>query len=258
MRDGLRMQVDTASWIEWNVFFWGAYDARLRDFLSGSLDPSGTAIDVGANVGAHALAMARATPRGRVLACEPNPTVAGRLRANVALNGLSNVSVHEVAVGEVEGSASLTVPGAQESNQGTARLSTGTAVPGSIEVPVVTLDVLAEAAGLDRLDLIKIDVEGLDMAVLRGAERALRRWRPLLVFEYDRSSWEAAGYDLAMALGWLEDHGYRHFGALGPRGLAELVSEAPEAKNIVALAEPIAWHRAATMQAPPPRSPSLR
>lgn len=237
LRDGLRFHVDTASWIEWNLFFWGAYDARLRDFLGSALAPSATAIDVGANVGVHTLAMARAVRGGRVVACEPSPAVVERLRANVALNGLANVTVEPVAVSDRRGDVTLAVPAPGESNQGTARVMRDPGAPGSVTVPAVTLDSLVESAALDRVDLIKIDVEGLDTAVLRGASGMLARWRPVLVFEYDPRSWGEAGYELSSTLRMLEEAGYRHFAALGAGGLAQLGSGPPESKNIVASGE---------------------
>lgn len=239
LRDGLHFHVDTASWIEWNLFFWGAYDARLRGFLEQSLTPGATAIDVGANVGVHTLAMARTVGEGRVVACEPSPTVVRRLRANVALNELANVTIEEVAVGDEPGHVTLTLPAPEESNQGTARVTIDPPSPESVTVSAVTVDGVVESAALDRVDLIKIDVEGLDAAVLRGASATLARWRPLLVFEYDSHSWGEAGYELASTLSLLREAGYRHFAALAPGGLVPFGSNPPAGKNIVASAEPL-------------------
>ena len=215
--DGVRVHVDTASWIEWNLFFWGAYDARLRDFLGTSLAPGDTAVDVGANIGVHTLAMARAVGSGRVVACEPSPPVLERLRANLDLNGYAHVTVAPVAVSDQPGEVSLALPGAGESNQGTARV---TREPGgtTVNVPAVTVDSLVESEGLDRVALIKVDVEGLDAAVLQGAAGTLARWRPRLVFEHDRAGWAAAGHELPATLRVLEGGGVQALRVPGEPG----------------------------------------
>ena len=108
-------------------------------------------------------------------------------------------------------------------------------------VPAVTVDALVQSMGLDRVDLIKSDVEGLDGAVLEGAARTLARWRPRLVFEHDRGAWAAAGYELERTIRMLESAGYRHFAALGGRGLVRFDPAEPAGKNVVASAEPLGW-----------------
>ena len=141
-----------------------------RRLFTGLLRPGMSVVDVGANIGYYAL-MARQSvgPEGRVVCFEPEPTNAAELRRNIAESGFTNVTVVEAAVGGERGSAKLLL-----GLNGT--LATG---EGEIEVPVVTVD----AAMTSRVDLIKVDVEGFEGHVLRGAEGVIRADRPILFVE---------------------------------------------------------------------------
>ena len=140
------------------------YDDML--FTARFLKPGDLMIDVGANVGLYSLLAAAQVGEGRVIALEPHPLAADRLRENVALNGLRNVDVQAVAVGATPGFARLT-----------AHLDTTNYIVlegsprDSISVPVVALDSVVEAG--QTVALVKIDAEGFESAVLAGASRLL-------------------------------------------------------------------------------------
>lgn len=233
---GLRMRLDPRSLIEWEVLFTG-YEPEVRELLTRALRPGATALDVGANCGAHALVMAAACSPGRVVACEPNPVLRERLEANLALNSLDNVSVRGWAIAAEPGSASLQVP-RDPVHTGGASLLTGVhehlrdAL--QVEVEAVTLDGLVEREALDCVDLVKIDVEGLEAAVLEGGRALLRRDRPVLSFEYTKPWWAAAGRSLEAVLTELESFGYE-CRMVTWRGLRAIPARAPERMNVWAV-----------------------
>src|SRR5438309_1113629 len=168
---GLRMRLDPRSLIEWEVLFTG-YEPEVRELLRRSLGPGSTAIDVGANAGAHTLVLAAACgPHGRVVACEPNPVLRERLQANVELNGLRNVHVLPFALGATAGSAVLHVP-TDPVHTGGASLVAGVHEhlrdATAVEVEVTTLDELVAREGLAPVRLVKVDVEGLEAGVIAG------------------------------------------------------------------------------------------
>lgn len=140
-----------------------------------------TVVEVGANIGTHTVFFARHVgPSGHVLAFEPQRVVFQTLCANVALNSLTNVQCYQQAVGESPGT--LLVPPvdyAQDNNFGGLELGFWTA---GEPVPVVTLDSL----DITQLHLLKIDVEGMEHAVITGAAETLQRCRPILYVENDR------------------------------------------------------------------------
>ena len=138
-------------------------------FVLRYLRSTDTFVDVGANVGIYSLLAARAVPQGQVLAFEPNPVAAERMRKNLRLNRLDNVMLRATALGSRAGSASLT-----------ARLGPGDhiALGQSSEVETIAVSMTTLNAAVDRtapVSLVKIDVEGFEVEVLRGATDLLAR-----------------------------------------------------------------------------------
>jgi FkbM family methyltransferase len=182
--EGLVFPVDRGTLIGWSVHFFGTYEPEVRAALS-RLQPGEVAVDIGANVGWHTLLMAaRVGPRGHVYAFEPNPSTRGRLRAAVEANALAQVSVDPRAVADSPQPRAFEAPDAGHVWDGTGRL-TGDAGPAGVEVPCTTLDEFTAERRLATLTLVKIDVEGWELAVLRGARRVLTTLRPRIIFEFD-------------------------------------------------------------------------
>ena len=234
--DGALVSLSTASWVEWRTFFFGEYEPELAQVLRRHLRVGDVAIDVGANVGFHSLTMAGLVgPSGHVIACEPNPSVAIRLRRNLALNRERRITPLAVAVSDREGAVDLAVPAASDSNQGRANLGTGRGEGWScVTARAVTIDSLVEELALTSVSLIKIDVEGFEPAVLRGASGVLLRHRPTLVFEYTRSYWHELGASLAGVREYLADHGYERLYSLTRRGV-EPLGDDPSDGDLIAL-----------------------
>jgi FkbM family methyltransferase len=170
-------------------------EAKLLVQLCG---PGDTVIDVGANIGAHTIALSkRVGPEGFVYAFEPQRVVFQLLCANVALNGLTNVECVHAVCGPTPGEELLPdVRYDVRANFG----SFGQAYFGSgRRVRRVTLDDYAEAA---RIALVKIDVEGMESAVIAGAGNLIGRHRPLLYVENDRPEKSPALIAQILALGY--------------------------------------------------------
>lgn len=138
-------------------------------------------LDVGANVGCTALLfgeLARA-----VHAFEPSPTTYGFLADNIAQSGLTNVRVHNLGLGAESGTLTLSWSPTNRSggfirnpDEGFPRLEDET-------VQVRTLDDMVDNLGLSQVDFIKIDVEGFEGEVLKGAQRTLARFQPVVLLE---------------------------------------------------------------------------
>ena len=205
----------------------GAYCEDEVRLLQALLRPGATALDAGAHVGPHTLPMARAVgPAGRVFAFEPQPHLFRLLCGNLALNGLAQAEPVEAALGAAQGDvARPDVDYFRPGNFGAVALGTG-----PHRVPVLTVD------GLDLADcrLIKIDVEGMEAAVLDGARATIARCRPALYVENNRRDRSPALIgrllDLGYACWW---HPARYGAAADslwelnmvalPRAVAELV-----------------------------------
>lgn len=235
--DGLMIHVNTASHIEWYIFFYGYYEPEIVELLSRLTRPGFVAIDVGANIGCHSLVMARRVGgTGRVLAVEPNPLVRERLRSNVSLNRLENVELECCALSDSVGSAILHRPQQHTSNQGTASLHLARTLEGAVLEPVecLTLDELVRRTKLARVDVIKIDTEGNDLGVLLGAEQTIRSCRPHIVFEFDEAYWHASGSMFSTAEALFRRMNYRLYSIKG-RQLAPIRSDMPPSANILAV-----------------------
>jgi FkbM family methyltransferase len=183
------------------VLFHGGYEDREIAALCALVGPGTAVLDVGANIGLSALELARATgPKGKVIAFEPQPDTAARLKANLDANGAGNVEIVTAAVGAASGSVTF-----HESAQPT--LSSASVVPPelvrSFEVPITTLDTVWLQAGSPRVSALKIDVEGGELAVLDGATKLLSSEHPAILLE----AWGAAQRAPIDAL--LEAAGYR-------------------------------------------------
>lgn len=206
------MDLDSRSWIDWNVLFRGGFEPRLASVMKRLAVEGAVAFDIGANIGVHSLTLARAVGAGgRVLAFEPNPPVRRVLTRNLALNRLDQVIVFECALGSEAGKMELRVPdpaSPEASNPGLASLVALETAHHLVRVPVRTVDQIVDDVGLDRVDLVKIDVQGYEYDVLLGMRDTLNRFSPALIFEYDEWPWQQGGRSLAQVCGLLGDAGY--------------------------------------------------
>ena len=160
---------------------YGEFSEGEAFFFRQLIKPDWTVLDVGANHGAHTIALANAKT---VHAFEPQRILFQILCANVALNALANVYTHQVAVGRTLGVVNVPVLDyTQYANFGALAMG-GT---GGEQVPLVTLDSL----NLD-CQFIKIDVEGMEGDVIAGAEGIIREHQPVLYLENDRPDKSAA------------------------------------------------------------------
>jgi len=188
-----------------------ALKARFRDqsvefgVIRRHLQPSDIACDIGANKGSFIYWLSSWCRTGRVIAFEPQPELARRLETICRVIGLDNVKVEARAVYSHSGVQDLFVP---RGHQPGASLNRGAAEGESFEilsVPVVSLD---EYFGEhDKVGLLKIDAEGAEFEILKGAERILRRHAPLLVFECENRHLTRG--DVGDVFAYLEGLGYR-------------------------------------------------
>jgi FkbM family methyltransferase len=213
--EGYAFPVDPGTLLGWNVHFFGSYEPEVRAEIKRWLKPGDVALDVGANVGWHALLMAtRVGTAGRVCAFEPNDTTRARLTAAIQANGLANVTVDSRAVSDRPGARSFEAPRAGEFWDGTGRLTDDAA--SARRVNCVTLDAFVAEQRIGRVALMKIDVEGWELSVLRGGIATLKTHGPVIVFEYDPMYVSRCGGGANELSDCLLDVGYRLF-ALDPR-----------------------------------------
>lgn len=178
---GVRVACDLS--IPYEAMVWLGFEER-DDLaaLATLLHPGDTFLDCGANIGLWTLNAARLVGEtGSVLSFEPNPATFAKLKTNIELNAVqSNVSPMETALGDHEG----TVDFACEGEHNISHIA-DSATPGTRPVRIATLDTLA---GTRTIHGMKIDVEGHELAVLRGAEQILSRHKPWIIIEFNTTA----------------------------------------------------------------------
>jgi FkbM family methyltransferase len=189
------------NFIDRSVYFWGAHEREALEYMGSLITPESVVLDVGANIGHHALYFS--TKAKEVHAFEPNPAFRPRFEALMRENEVTNVSLHQVGLGNKAVDAPYYAPTGDNQGVGSfvASHKEDNQLIGSLRVR--TGDEMVQELGLSRVDFIKIDVERYEEAVLQGLQETLRRYKPLMVMEYskrDFSSPEALaaltpGYD---------------------------------------------------------------
>jgi FkbM family methyltransferase len=214
-RLGLRLHLDLRDNLQRTLYFCGTYEPGLLRLLEDELRAGDTVLDVGAHVGVHALIAARrlrALGGGRVIAFEPTPDSAAAARAAAARNGLP-VEVVESGLGEADGEIELRGDPRYPTHDAGVRSQFG---EGDVvaRAPVTTFDAWAQRAGLDRLDVVKVDIEGAEILALRGMRSTLRALKPrLLAIEVKDVVMERGPGDEAVLHALLAECGYAPAGS---------------------------------------------
>lgn len=174
---GLNLRVDITEHIGQSIWRTGLYDITVSEAIWRLLNEGATAIDVGANIGYTTSIMARRVGRtGRVLSFEPHPGVLEHLRYNVELfqrcDHIGDIQLFDTALSDSHGESVLVSDEAFAGNYGLSFLaSAGEHHDRGIRVETSRLDDLVD--GITSISLMKVDVEGHELQVLRGAERLL-------------------------------------------------------------------------------------
>jgi FkbM family methyltransferase len=214
----------------------GTTEPLIQEALAALCQPGWVCYDVGANIGFFSLILGRLVGRaGFVVAAEPLPENVTRLQHNVALNAGLNVRIVPSAIGDDVGTAEFAV--APFSTHGKLRAlqrdpATMTAV---ISVPITTIDEIVATQAHGTPHLIKIDVEGAELAVMRGMRTLLDTARPLLFCEMHGNQPEMArmleqhaySYVLSTGPGRLEDAPWYTFVIAAPRERAAVLDPLP-------------------------------
>jgi FkbM family methyltransferase len=207
--DGGLIHVDTRSSLEYHILFRGCHEPAISDLVRTVVTPGSVCLDVGANVGAHTLTLARAAgPDGRVIALEPHPRLSERLRQNVRLNHYGNVTVVAAALAATDGTAPFYGFADSAFRRETSSLLPDATAVEPMQVATITGATLTREYGLAACDFLKIDVEGAERLVLGELWPVIERHHPYLVFEYRKRHWTKFGSSFEEVSGMLRAAGY--------------------------------------------------
>lgn len=204
---GLNFQFDLSNTTDHNAYF-GLRDiaeSRLLDLIR----PDDRIVDIGANIGLKALPLAKAASNGCVVAFEPHPGIFGRLNDHVSTNGLTNIRLYNIGIGNASTTEALYE--VDDHNPGMNRILRRTSGSGMryTEVKIARLGPILSEAGIDHVDVIKIDVEGYEMEVLKGSTEVIERDLPTLFIELDDANLKEHGSHAGELIAMLNAWNYR-------------------------------------------------
>ncbi|NEA35347.1 FkbM family methyltransferase [Streptomyces sp. SID13031] len=188
-RQGLHWRLDLRDNLQAVLYYAGRYEPAVTRFLRAELKPGDVVLDIGANIGLHSLGAARQLRElggGRVIAFEPAADSLDKLRAAAECNNLADlITLVPAALGERKHQAALHADTRYDpADSGVRSLNADGEVVQ--DVPVIRLDDWAREQSLDRVDIVKLDVEGSEAAALGGATRTLVRLQPRAVLVEDK------------------------------------------------------------------------
>lgn len=184
-RHGARLAMSSRAWDVYATIALngGSWDYHDFSWCVTGVPESGVFYDIGANVGYFSVEMAKVLgPAVRVVAFEPQPDLAAAIKDSGVMNGMGNVHVVEAIVGDAAGRRELFL--APASIHASAVADSGRPCVGSVAMRMVTLDELVDAAEIPPPDMVKMDVEGSEHLVFRGARKTFRAHRPHIFLEF--------------------------------------------------------------------------
>jgi len=198
--DGFLMSLDTHDFIQRTIFLSGRWDEDIAGTIRARLKSESVFVDVGANVGYFSLLAASRC--ARVISFEPNPICVSTLKSNIELNRFGNVDVRPVGLSDRRGTAVLHMSSDANLGAGSLNDTAGAALP-------IVLETLDDQLHDTSPSLIKIDVEGAELQVLRGATSILHRDAPDVICEVSEYSLRLLGASKDELFDFMADFGYR-------------------------------------------------
>ena len=231
-----QLQVDTTYPIEASVWLAGVYDLSTTRFLQQVLQEDDVFLDIGANCGAITLVAASCIKTGKVYAFEPGPIIRSRLQTNLDLNpSLKDiVQILPLGLGQQRCQLSYFEDQTYRGNGGLCHSDQGTIVE------VLPLDEWVNLASLTKIDVIKLDVEGMEYDVLLGSKTVLTTHHPIIYFETLPGFFINKPYSIRTIYEFLTSLGYAIVGPRKP--YAPIPLDGPYPANSVAI-HPTQMHR---------------
>ncbi|MBV6462169.1 MAG: hypothetical protein HJHJAOHD_02313 [Flavobacteriales bacterium] len=204
--NGVQLKADISDYIGYCLYF--GFKEEGQEKLINLAQPGNVVLDIGTNIGSTLLQLAkRIGENGKVYGFEPDEQNYNACLENISINSFHNVDVSNIGLGDKKGTYTLVVD--TDTNRGGNRISfDNESKKSNSKIEVERLDDWIKNRNLTRVDLIKIDVEGFELNVLKGAEESIRKYTPVLFIELDDNNLKAVGSSASQLVQYLENMGY--------------------------------------------------
>lgn len=207
VRHGLVLKLDISDMVDWYVYF-GFYD-KGYEFLISKVKLNDCILDIGANIGYVSLRLAQTAIYGTVTGFEPALHNFSKCKANIGLNNFPNLSVHNLGIGSNPGTLHLRSSDPHNRGMNKIEVDNNDSAQENEAVKITTVDAWIDETATSKVDLIKIDVEGYEMEILKGAENTISRFWPNLFLEVNHKYLSEFGSSSAQLFEWLSVRNYK-------------------------------------------------
>jgi FkbM family methyltransferase len=208
VRNGIRYELDISDYVEYVIYF--GLDVEPKHALYKSISDGMNVFDIGTNMGETLLNFSKLNHSGKNYGFEPVPFLFEKAKKNIGLNGFRNIYLNNLAISDKKGALYFEMPANR--NFGSINMSLRQTT-NSKEVKAVTFDEFVESHRIDKIDFIKIDVEGFEYKVLQGAVMSIQKFKPLLFIELIDGYLKKNGNSASQLVNFVSDLGYDVFDA---------------------------------------------
>jgi FkbM family methyltransferase len=227
----IKMQIDRSRSMGASLYWTGFHEFRELLFLERYLKSDMTFVDIGANQGEYSLFAAKRLSKGIVLAFEPLPSIRTVLNENISLNGFVNIRVFDFGLSDKSGQ--LVLHEIEDVHEGLATSYLGERKSKStMTISLKSLDEVMLEFPLLKVDVMKIDIEGGELNALKGSERTIEKFKPVILIEINEATYRAAGYSTKDVENFFQEKKYIPY-QIGKRGKLIKCNTLPELGNIV-------------------------
>lgn len=227
----VKMMIDRSRSMGSAIYWTGFHEFREFLFLHKFLKPEMVVVDVGANQGEYALFSAKRVTKGKVIAFEPLPSILKVLYENIRLNNFTNIQVFPGGLSDVEGS--LKIHEIEDEHEGLATIYPGERKSrSSFDIKLRTLDDVVREESVERIDFVKIDIEGGELKALVGSQQSIQKHKPVFMVEINEVTYRSAGYTVDDIDSFFKKNSYQAW-SIGKGGRLLKCMKLPAFGNIV-------------------------
>lgn len=203
-RKGIKYEVSLNNYNDWLLFF--GIDNQHKENIYAKINNGNVILDVGSNIGEVLLNMAKVNPEGTIYGFEPVKSTFEKLQKNVSLNRFSSISLHQLALSDTN---EIVYYQTKEGHSGGTMMSKESKNISQDFIEAKTLDHFVEMNSIEKIDFIKVDIEGFEMNFLKGAIETLKKFKPSIFMEVDCAKLNRQNSSAEELIATLQSIGYK-------------------------------------------------